>query len=102
MNGTLPQLEPFEKAGDRIACSEWLTPDDRDYLAGELARLQGEYTRLDFALPPSVIHGDASIGNVLHDESGNLACVPVAGGCRLPRRNIVPLPATASRVAPGT
>lgn len=57
----LPSLEPFENAGDRIASSEWLGPDDRDYMTGELARLQGEYARLDFVLPPGVIHGDANV-----------------------------------------
>jgi aminoglycoside phosphotransferase (APT) family kinase protein len=67
----LPELEPFESAGDRIAYSEWLSPDDRDYMIHELVRLQGEYARLDFVLPSGVIHGDASIGNVLHDEQGN-------------------------------
>lgn len=67
----LPALEPFENAGIRIASSEWLNHDDREYMTGELARLQGEYDRLAFALPRGVIHGDANIGNVLQDERGN-------------------------------
>jgi aminoglycoside phosphotransferase (APT) family kinase protein len=40
-------------------------------MTSELARLQAEYARLDFVLPPGVIHGDANIGNVLRDEHGN-------------------------------
>ncbi len=39
-------------------------------MTSELARLQDEYARLDFVLPRGVIHGDANIGNVLHDERG--------------------------------
>ena len=40
-------------------------------MTSELARLQAEYARLDFALPQGVIHGDANIGNVLRDDHGN-------------------------------
>jgi Ser/Thr protein kinase RdoA (MazF antagonist) len=67
----LPALEPFRNAGQRIAESRWLTEDDRTWMTSELARLQAEYARLDFALPHGVIHGDANIGNVLCDEHGN-------------------------------
>jgi aminoglycoside phosphotransferase (APT) family kinase protein len=66
----LPELQPFENAGQRIASSDWLNPDDRDFMISELARLQAAYTRLEFALPHGVIHGDASIGNVLSDPGG--------------------------------
>jgi Ser/Thr protein kinase RdoA (MazF antagonist) len=67
----LPAFEPFGDAGKRIAESRWLTSGDRDYMAAELARLRGEYAALEFALPQGVIHGDASIGNVLRDYLGN-------------------------------
>jgi Ser/Thr protein kinase RdoA (MazF antagonist) len=81
----LPRLEPFENAGHRIADSEWLSPDDREYMTSELARLQGEYARLDFALPPGVIHGDANIGNVLRDERGNPVVIDLDGFAMGPR-----------------
>ncbi len=67
----LPELQPFENAGDRIASSDWLNPDDRDFMNSELARLQAGYARLEFALPHGIIHGDASIGNVLSDHDGH-------------------------------
>jgi Ser/Thr protein kinase RdoA (MazF antagonist) len=75
----LPILEPFENAADRIALSEWLSPDDRDYMTYELARLQDQYARLDFALAPGVIHGDANIGNVLRDEHGKPVVIDLDG-----------------------
>lgn len=81
----LPELEPFENAGDRIAYSTWLSADDRDYMTSELVRLQGEYAKLDFALPPGVIHGDANIGNVLHDERGNPVVIDLDGFAIGPR-----------------
>ena len=81
----LPRLEPFENAGHRIADSEWLSPDDRDYMTSELARLQGEHARLDFVLPPGVVHGDANIGNVLRDERGNPVVIDLDGFAIGPR-----------------
>jgi len=67
----LPTLEPFADADQRTKGSQWLTGDDRAWMTAELARLRGEYDRLEFALPPGVIHGDANIGNVLLDYHGN-------------------------------
>jgi aminoglycoside phosphotransferase (APT) family kinase protein len=81
----LPSVEPFENAGTRIADSEWLSPDDRDYMTSALARLQGEYAQLDFVLPPGVIHGDANIGNVLHDDRGNPVVIDLDGFAVGPR-----------------
>jgi aminoglycoside phosphotransferase (APT) family kinase protein len=81
----LPKLEPFENAGNRITDSEWLTPGDRDYMTSELARLQGEYARLDFALAPGIIHGDANIGNVLEDEHGKPVVIDLDGFAIGPR-----------------
>jgi Ser/Thr protein kinase RdoA (MazF antagonist) len=67
----LPPLKPFDNAEARIAESRWLTEDDRTWMTAELARLRTAYARLEFALPGGVIHGDANIGNVLHDCHGN-------------------------------
>jgi aminoglycoside phosphotransferase (APT) family kinase protein len=36
-----------------------------------LAQTQTAYARLEFALPPGVIHGDANVGNVQVDHHGN-------------------------------
>lgn len=41
---------------DEVAKSDWLTPDDREFMADELARLSDEYARLEFVLPHGVIH----------------------------------------------
>ncbi len=81
----LPELRPFENAGNRIAGSEWLNPGDRDYMTSELARLQDQYARLDFVLPRGVIHGDANIGNVLRDEHRNPVVIDLDGFAVGPR-----------------
>jgi aminoglycoside phosphotransferase (APT) family kinase protein len=81
----LPELKPFENAGHRIADSEWLSPDDQNYMTSELATLQDEYARLDFALPPGVIHGDANIGNVLRNKYSNPVVIDLDGFAIGPR-----------------
>ncbi len=81
----LPALEPFDHAEDRIADSRWLTLDDRDWMNAELAHLRAEYSRLEFALPQGVIHGDANIGNVLRDYHGNPVVIDLDGFATGPR-----------------
>jgi aminoglycoside phosphotransferase (APT) family kinase protein len=82
----LPPLEPFANAAQRIAASTWLSPDDRSFLASTLAGLQDAYGDLDFALPPGVIHGDASVGNVLRDTHGNPVLIDLDGVATGPRK----------------
>jgi Ser/Thr protein kinase RdoA (MazF antagonist) len=81
----LPELDPFVNAEDRIASSEWLTPSDRDFMTNELARLQAEYARLEFALPRGVIHGDANVGNVLRDINGSAVVIDLDDFANGPR-----------------
>jgi aminoglycoside phosphotransferase (APT) family kinase protein len=81
----LPALEPFGDAEGRISESQWLSPDDRDWMTAELGRLRTEYARLDFALPQGVIHGDANIGNVLRDYHGNPVVIDLDGFAVGPR-----------------
>jgi aminoglycoside phosphotransferase (APT) family kinase protein len=66
----LPPLDPFANAARRIDVNTWLTPDDRAFFTATLARLQSAYADLKFVLPQGVIHGDASVGNVLLDRQG--------------------------------
>ena len=65
----LPALERFEDAAKRIQTNSWLTPGDRDFLTKTLASMRDRYSELGFVLPQGVIHGDANVGNVLHDYS---------------------------------
>jgi aminoglycoside phosphotransferase (APT) family kinase protein len=81
----LPDLAPFENAAHRIEVNDWLTADDRAFLTGKLAELQDKYSRLEFVLPPGVIHGDASIGNVLQDYRGNPVVIDLDGFAIGPR-----------------
>jgi aminoglycoside phosphotransferase (APT) family kinase protein len=81
----LPELAPFENAARRISDNGWLSFVDRKFLTEHLARMQDEYANLEFVLPPGVIHGDASIGNVLHDSQGNPVVIDLDGFATGPR-----------------
>jgi aminoglycoside phosphotransferase (APT) family kinase protein len=81
----LPALDPFGDAGRRIAESRWLNADDRAWMAGELERLRAGYASLEFALPQGVIHGDASIGNVLRGYRGGAVLIDLDGFAAGPR-----------------
>ncbi|GAA1721549.1 aminoglycoside phosphotransferase family protein [Fodinicola feengrottensis] len=65
----LPQLEPFTRVMPRLDAAIGLDEADRAYLVERLPELQKAYAGLDFVLPAGVIHGDASVGNVILDQS---------------------------------
>jgi aminoglycoside phosphotransferase (APT) family kinase protein len=81
----LPPLDPFANALLRIGANTWLTPDDRAFFTAALARLQDACAGLEFALPQGVIHGDASVGNVLRDQRGAPVLIDLDGFAIGPR-----------------
>ena len=81
----LPELAPFANAPQRIEANTWLTPEDRAFLITMLAQMRAAYAELEFALPPGVIHGDASIGNVLRDSDGHPVVIDLDGFAIGPR-----------------
>ena len=81
----LPMLERFEDAANRIQASNWLTPGDRNFLTETLASMRDRYSQLEFVLPQGVIHGDANVGNVLHDYHGSPVVIDLDGFAIGPR-----------------
>jgi aminoglycoside phosphotransferase (APT) family kinase protein len=81
----LPTLERFEDAAKRIQTNSWLTPGDRDFLTQTLASMRDRYSELEFVLPPGIIHGDANVGNVLHDYHGKPVVIDLDGFAIGPR-----------------
>jgi Phosphotransferase enzyme family len=89
----LPQLAPFGNAAQRIDASTWLSEDDRSFLTMMLAGIREAYANLKFVLQPGVIHGDASVGNVLRDAEGRPVLTgPASGTARDPRADRLPGP----------
>jgi len=81
----LPELAPFANAPRRIEANTWLTPEDQAFLTTMLAQMRTAYAGLEFTLPPGVIHGDASIGNVLRDSHGHPVVIDLDGFAVGPR-----------------
>jgi thiamine kinase-like enzyme len=81
----LPPLEPFDKAAKRIEANDWLSSTDRNFLTETLAQMRESYGELDFVLPQGAIHGDANVGNVLHDSDGKPVVIDLDGFAIGPR-----------------
>jgi thiamine kinase-like enzyme len=81
----LPTLDPFANAAQRIDANTWLTADDNAFFTATLARLRDAYAGLEFVLPQGVIHGDASVGNVLRDSQGAPVLIDLDGFAIGPR-----------------
>jgi aminoglycoside phosphotransferase (APT) family kinase protein len=78
-------LDPFASAVERLEANTWLAPGDRAFLTATLARLRDAYAGLEFVLPPGVIHGDASVGNVMRDRDGDPVLIDLDGFATGPR-----------------
>jgi aminoglycoside phosphotransferase (APT) family kinase protein len=81
----LQPLRPFARAERRIEQNGWLSLGDRSFLRTRLEELRARYAQLQFTLPPGVIHGDASVGNVIHDGDGRPVLIDLDGFAIGPR-----------------
>jgi Ser/Thr protein kinase RdoA (MazF antagonist) len=81
----LTALRPFSRSGRRIATADWLSPAERAFLKAMEDELTARFNKLTFALPPGVIHGDASVGNVIRDYAGSPVLIDLDGFCTGPR-----------------
>ncbi len=65
---------PLDDVRARVADAEELDPGDRRFLLDRCAEVAESLDRLDFALPPALVHGDAHPGNVIVGPDGPLLC----------------------------
>lgn len=87
----LPEVDPFGPAAARVGSAETLEDRDRVFLLGRLEELAAAYGDLRFSLPGGVIHGDATVGNVLLDRQGAPLLVDLDGVAVGPREwDLVP------------
>lgn len=77
----LPQAKTFERAEERLAQISGLPPADVDYLRHRFSEVRQRYEHLDFILPEGVIHGDASVGNVMIDRFDRAVMTDLDGFC---------------------
>jgi hypothetical protein len=71
---SMPPWRPMEDVRRRLADAEEIDAADRDFLERRCDDVQERLERLEFPLPPSVIHGDAHLGNVIPGPEGPVLC----------------------------
>ncbi|MFE5374142.1 phosphotransferase family protein [Streptomyces mirabilis] len=81
----LPYFDPFAKLSASLGRMDGVTEDDRTFLEERAEKLNKDYDRLDFVLPFGMIHGDASIGNVLRHRDGHAVLIDLDGFALAPR-----------------
>jgi aminoglycoside phosphotransferase (APT) family kinase protein len=65
---------PLDDVRRRLADAEELDPDDRIFLEQRCDDLEDRLASLRFALPESVVHGDAHLGNLIPSPHGPVIC----------------------------
>ncbi|MFD8766229.1 phosphotransferase family protein [Streptomyces mirabilis] len=81
----LPYFDPFAKLSASLGRMDGVTEDDRTFLEERAGKLNKDYDRLDFVLPFGMVHGDASIGNVLRHRDGHAVLIDLDGFALAPR-----------------
>jgi aminoglycoside phosphotransferase (APT) family kinase protein len=72
---TLPPIRPFGAESDPLPDFAGLSTADAQYLRSRIEWARSVFPALPYALPPGVIHGDANVGNVLIDHTGNAVLI---------------------------
>jgi aminoglycoside phosphotransferase (APT) family kinase protein len=70
----LPEWDPLTDFDNRVRHTTTMTGQDRDFLMRRSAELAAAVAQLRFALPTSVLHGDAHLGNVISGPDGPVLC----------------------------
>lgn len=81
----LPYFDPLAKLSGSLRQMNGVTEEDRTFLEDRAAKLNKDYDRLDFVLPFGMIHGDASIGNVIRHRDGPAVLIDLDGFALAPR-----------------
>ncbi|WP_449349951.1 phosphotransferase [Streptomyces shaanxiensis] len=81
----LPYFDPLAKVAASLEGLEGISGEDQTFLEERAASLGKDYDRLDFVLPFGMIHGDASIGNILRHRDGHAVLIDLDGFALAPR-----------------
>ncbi|MBR7827824.1 aminoglycoside phosphotransferase family protein [Actinospica sp. MGRD01-02] len=78
----LPHFAPIDTGRMRIDLhGSALDPAQYEWFADRLDQLEEELSSLEYALPQSVIHGDAYVGNLLRAPEGHIVLCDLDGMC---------------------
>ncbi|MGW1504727.1 phosphotransferase family protein [Streptomyces mirabilis] len=82
---SLPYFDPLAKLAASLEGLDGISGEDRTFLEERAASLAKDYDRVDFVLPFGMIHGDASIGNILRHRDGHAVLIDLDGFALAPR-----------------
>jgi Ser/Thr protein kinase RdoA (MazF antagonist) len=96
----LPQWRPMRSIRDRLAEPSEVSVDDREFLRRECDAVEDALARVRFALPPGLVHGDATVANLVTGVDGPVIC-DFDSTCLGPREwDLIPLAVGAFRFDP--
>lgn len=81
----LPYFDPLAKLAASLEGLDGIPGEDRTFLEERATSVAKDYDRLDFVLPFGMIHGDASIGNILRHRDGHAVLIDLDGLTLAPR-----------------
>jgi hypothetical protein len=93
----LPKWSPLDDVTRRIADAEQLAADDREFLEQRCAEVAARLAALEFPLPPSVVHGDAHLGNLIPGIDGPVLCDFDSTCFGPPEWDLTPIPVALRR-----
>jgi aminoglycoside phosphotransferase (APT) family kinase protein len=71
---SLPQWQPLAGIRERLADAEGLDGNIYTFLSSACDELEAALTRVRYILPPGVVHGDATVANLIGGPSGPVIC----------------------------
>jgi hypothetical protein len=87
----LPAWEPLDDVRRRIGEAEGLDAADLDFLRDRLDDVSDRLEKLEFALPTSLLHGDAHLGNLIPSPAGPVLCDFDSASLGPPEWDLTPL-----------
>ena len=70
----LPAFDPLDDVRRRIGEADGVDGVELDFLRARCAEVAERLTRVEYALPPGFIHGDAHLGNLVPSPAGPVLC----------------------------
>ncbi|OHV28070.1 aminoglycoside phosphotransferase [Parafrankia soli] len=94
----LPVWDPLDDVRRRLSDAEGLGVDDRRFLENLALRVDEALSTVRYALPRTVVHGDAHLGNLIRSATGEVVICDFDATCQGPAEwDLVPVAVGALR-----
>ncbi|WP_018502422.1 aminoglycoside phosphotransferase family protein [Parafrankia discariae] len=94
----LPVWDPLDDVRRRLSDAEGLGDDDRRFLEDRTLQVGEALATVRYALPRTVVHGDAHLGNLIRSTTGEVVICDFDATCRGPAEwDLIPVAVGALR-----